>query len=283
MNLDHYREQIWKGLESGAVDYKIGDSTKTDLLKIIFTDPSETAKLAAAVSLIRESIPLLPTESDRFEKYFKDYSKLPFNTSTLEFKGKISSGSQSDVYLLESKDRKLPSYALKLLTVGLKGSTVNELAQDLKAEYESTKNVFKDVPEVLPKEMVLILDNPSIHARNEATVGIVERFYGEDLRDFFTGLSHEELLNIVKSDPRFRDVLARFTAVSVNHERETGEIMDLTGLNNLSIVKRDNNYELIFLDPHTAYPQDEHDNRGERLKKLLAYMEEVCRLGLQND
>ena len=140
-------------------------------------------------------------------------------------------------------------------------------AADYRKEFERVKNIYKDIPDVVPGEAWLV-------ARN------VRKFFGTGIRDLFTDISFEELKQLIAKEPGFADTIKKFTADSLNHEAQTGEVVDFLGPKNLSVDRTEDSHRLILLDPHAIQSTHSSDQeRNERLRKDLEYLKTVTGVG----
>ena len=101
---------------------------------------------------------------ERFQKnlkYFRDIAELPINPESFDFKDKIGSGGECNAYLLESREpEKRESVVLKVshFKQGDPRSLAAQAA-DYRTEFERVKNIYKDIPDVVPGEAWLVARN----------------------------------------------------------------------------------------------------------------------------
>lgn len=209
-----------------------------------------------------------------------DFSKLPFNVALLENRGKIGEGGESEVYLLESRQDNKPSYVVKIThTFYDSDSSALAEAEEIKEDYGRVKEIYAEIPGLIPKEHLVILENPNIASRHKSTVGVVQRFYGHNIHDFFEGFSVNEVLAQASRDSRLADKIRKFAQITLKHDEAEQEMVDVFGEKNLCLVKKGNSFDLILLDPHVIYATDPDSLAEEKLTELysrvISYLREV--------
>ncbi len=272
----HYKDLTKTAVEEAVVDYEKGSKKKAELFDGILKSPGKYQKLVSALLFIKECMPDGLSKSLAKKLDANDYEKLPFNPEQLELKGVTGKGAVSKVFLLESKNSRVPSYVLKL---GYKNfgslDEILNIAKQAQKDYEKIRDIYKELPGFIPEEMTVLLS----HRKNgESAVATIQKFLGNNLRDLFEDISREEFLELMRCYPSFRNDFIKFTEISTNLEKDTGEVIDLLGNKNLSITEKEEAPRLVFLDPHLISSTSSKDkDRSHHLKSHLAYLENIKR------
>lgn len=224
-------------------------------------------------SLFRFLHCLVPVFSDPSKnlKHFRDTSQLPLNMDLYEFRDKIGKGGESDVYLLESKNpAKTPSLVIKIHLQKQKSREgLVEEAKRTKMEYEKVRNLYQSTPGVVPNEHILIAKDirKTPLFKNGPGVVILQQYFGKNLKDIFSEIPTEELVQIMKKEPDFATEMLEFINTTIQHELETGEVVDFLGPKNLSVAEEGGRHKLIMLDPHVIYSSR---TNNQKVREMLA-------------
>lgn len=244
-------------------------------IKNIFSpESSKYLRLTAFLHLIENAIPA--SLLDKYKKSFYDVSRLPFDLNEYSFEGRIGHGSESIVYLLKAKEKGDLSYVLKMLRpIKYKDTNTNtliELAKKRKQECEDMKKLFSAMPDLIPEENFVIMENPK---RGEGGVVVsVQKFGGYDMKDLFD-VPIEEIQKIYKENSDFQKEMKTFAKINMQMYQEKGEMIDLTGPNNVSLIRtEEGNTHLVFIDPHLTCSNDpknseEKESFKKREKRLM--------------
>lgn len=259
-SLEHYKKTFMWMAERGLADYRQGSEEKMDLFRQATARRTGKAqRMLAAFKLIKEFLPSNERTEKAIDGYFKDTSRLPFNTETLEYKGHIGGGAACDVLLLESTADGSPSYVVKVqrrINPKVQGETVEATAANLKHEYERIRQIYADIPEIIPKEFTMVMESP-FKADAGPAVALVQRYYGRHIRDLFSEISREELAGICEREPELKQTLDKFIDITKQHFDDDGEILDFFGPKNLSVVEEAGRHQLVLLDPHVTYSKSD--------------------------
>ena len=95
------------------------------------------------------------------------------------------------------------------------------------------------------------------------------------MKDFFS-LSADNLFREAKIYPVFENQIKKFSRITFDRERETGEVIDILGPKNISVIKSGDQKRLILLDPHgIIYNSNELDEvKKEKLKQRLGFLKQ---------
>jgi len=272
MESGYYKEKFQDAIGEG-----IGQKDEKSWQELFgnFGEIGKYRKTVAIISMIakiapgfvsRKTLEMIPTE---------DPNTLPFNLEELDFSGKIGSGGEHKVFLLKSKDEKNPSYVLKI-NFQNHGHLDNiiEKAGEFKKEFEELRDIYSDIPGLIPDEMTIVISHPK---NKKPAMATVQKFLGKNLRDVITGFKEEELLSILRENPKLRGDLVQFYEITMRRYKSNESVADLLGENNLSVVENKDGYSLVFLDPHSSIKKDEPiHGRHERLKEYLEKIGSVC-------
>lgn len=242
--------------ERGLADYRAGSEDKMDLFRQVVSPKTGRAeKIRAAFKIIREFLPNNERTDKIIESYFRDTSKLPFSPEKLEYKGSIGGGAACDALLLESQEDGLPSYVVKVQRAvhpRVKGPTIEETASNMRREYERIRDLYCDVPEIIPKEFTVVIESP-FRFNQEPMVALVQSYYGRNIRDLFTEITPQEIEALCETEPEFKQTLNKFITTTQQIYDDKQEIVDLFGPKNLSVIENSGKHSLMLLDPHLTY------------------------------
>ncbi len=182
-SFEHYKRVMIRSAERGLIDHEVGPENRSDIVgRLTSLSTTNEDRLIAAFQLAKELLPKNKYTESFIKKFAFDPNKLPFNLDTFEFKGRVGEGSICEVYLLESKDNNVPSYAIKIQKNKKLENNAGQVAQkakDSSNEYQYIQNMYKDVPGLVPEEFTLVIENPRNYIfKNEPRVALVQKFYG---------------------------------------------------------------------------------------------------------
>ncbi len=275
--LNFYKQQINRAIEEGVVEYQKGEKKTSELIKDIFGGETKYIKMLSAISLLSELMPDSIFEKVKKILDRKDFSKLPFDPKKYKFIEKISNGAVSSVHLLEAINDDEPSYVAKFDYINY-GSLdkIREIAKQQNKEFKIIKDNYSDLPNLIPDEVTFITTDKK---DGSPIIATLQKYLGKDIRDVFTEIEKEELVELLKSNARLRDEFVIFVDKTVELKNNNGEIIDFLGLKNLSIIIIDDEPHLMFIDPHNIYSIDSKDtDRLSKLEKAVSYLEEIKNL-----
>jgi hypothetical protein len=189
-------------------------------------------------------------------------NNLPFRSEDYEFNGMIGGGGENDVYELFSKDGSHPSWVLKVNR--LYGGDVKQLAakaKEIDNEYKEVKSWFLKMPGLVPEEHNVIMEDPR---EKKPAIVTLQGYYGQEIRDLFKELEYGDPEEIFRTNPRLKTEIFNFIKISRDKLQESGDIVDLIGPKNLSIINVKGQDHLIILDPHLISNPRRHE---ESVKK----------------
>ncbi|HEY4493983.1 MAG TPA: hypothetical protein VJB95_00920 [Candidatus Paceibacterota bacterium] len=267
-SFETYKKVLLDTAELGLVHYRVGNENTAELLKeAIAPSTGRADRLVAIFKLINEFLPKNPTTEKAIYSFLYDSSaksRLPFDLKKFSYKGKIGSGAMCQVFLLESKEEGLPSYVIKIQRNKYNNTTTEQATEEAgnsKKEYESIKDIYKDLPEVIPKEFTIVIANPTRSRMDiEPNVAFIQRFYGKDIRDFFKEITPEEIVSLCRADAHLLATIKKFIDITLKTYEEKGIVVDFFGLKNLAIINEGNKHSLILLDPHIIYREKNKEN-----------------------
>ncbi|MBU0535181.1 hypothetical protein KKC62_03350 [Patescibacteria group bacterium] len=182
---------------------------------------------------------------------------------------RLGSGGMNIVYFFSPHEGKSFSVGLKRRGFDTE-KEAGKFAKAQKTEYEYFRDMYKDVPNLIPEENQVLYRN----YKNEISLMFVRKYVPEPLRDFFK-IPREELENIIISNREFRDQLLKFATISLeNSDTILNEELDILGDKNLAVTGEKGKEKLILLDPHTILAKKPEirsriENRLNQLKEML--------------
>lgn len=207
----------------------------------------------------------LPQCIEKFIVHFLYHTKgLPFNEELYDFEGRIGDGGQSRVYLLKGKQDDVQSWVIKTTRPEKQGENALAFAKNLQAEHAYMEEVYRDVPELMPEQHILVMEDPFYKGYDVAT--ILQHFEKGEIKDLFS-LTPTMITDLAKRDAFFKNQLLSFCQVTLAHEAEHGETIDLLGKENVAVIMNHNIPRLKVLDLHPLYASsgplvDENDRRN---------------------
>lgn len=269
-SLEYYKERFSEATEEGLRHEK-GSIDWAEFIRS-FSQKGKYNKVTSLIRLIKELAPGMVSENLLKIIPKDDPTNLPFNPDKLEFRGKIGKGGEHKVFLLEAKDSSQSSYVLKINHQVLGGlDQVKKKAARFKQEYEEIKDRYKDLPGIIPEELTIITPNLKTGKPAMATI---QKFYGNQIRDLLKDFNQEELISLMGQEPKLYSEFKKFYEITEKQYCQNGVAVDLLGDKNLSIVKTDDGFKLIILDPHSSVYKASGD---KRIKEQEIYMQ-----GLKN-
>lgn len=257
-SFEHYKNTFFTTAERGLGDYRVGTEKTIDLFKkTVGLDTSRAERLIAVFKLIKEFLPQNAVTDKMIESFSADPSRMPFDFQRFSFEGKIGRGAQCEAFLLSSKEQGLPSYVVKMqngVTPEMQAPTLAETAKNLKNEYEFIRDMYEELPEIIPPEFTIILENIALtRFVKKPQIAFIQRFYGKDIKDFFKEVSLDEILSLCRLDVNFLVSLKKFIDITLKTYEEKGIIVDFFGPKNLAVINQEGHFSLMLLDPHVIY------------------------------
>jgi hypothetical protein len=204
-------------------------------------------------------------------------AELPFDPDKFKFQGLRGKGGQSKVYLLESLEKELPSYVLKIFRdtyIKKYFKNTDEVGRLFKEELEQVREWYsKDLRDIFLQEFLIKLKSP---ADKKESLAILQPYQTGEIKDIFTGITKDELIKLLDTDPVLKNKFIKFVKQSIIHEKATEEVLDFLGDKNLSLVSTENENQLVILDPHHVHKTSNKENdSGKRCQEKLEYLKEV--------
>ncbi|MEX2028983.1 MAG: hypothetical protein WD963_00685 [Candidatus Paceibacterota bacterium] len=251
---------------------------KRELLKESLVAEGKYKKFVSLLSMLKSLSPTKMGPADStLKRLFYHSENLPFNPEKFRFEEtNLGNGGQMRVYLLESKTN-APSMAIKVPRPENETLDAVKLITRLKQERESIEKLYSAIPDLVPQEHYIVMEDPFKKGRQAAT--IVEEFIGGEMFDIFS-FSPEELHTLTKNDSSFKNQLIKFIQITLRNESTNGEVVDILGPKNIIAVKTQNNsYGLILLDPHGYIKtKGNTDPRQIRAQEKLDFLKQVLSL-----
>lgn len=279
-SLEQYGHSFKEAAARGLYEYQVGTEAKLDLFKKALSPRTGNAeRISTAFKFINELLPQNEKIKRLMNRIFEDPKELPFDMERFSFRGRIGSSSECEVLLLESRENGLPSYVLKIQKRDSRDNLDDEVRtlNQEKREYEDIQKLYGAIPDFIPKEFSLIVQNPSKYIK-ESRIALVQQFQGFDLRDFFDDLSEGEILRLCKQDPKFLTNLRSFLDITQKTLDEQGMIIDIFGQKNLVVARDGNKFKLMFLDRHLFYMKDDKESWDKvNADSFVAYLRHLKR------
>jgi len=257
-NFEHYKKQFNKAVEKVVVDKDARETKLSDHLATLFG--IKETKFNRTVAMLSIMCLALPADIRRGYKT----ENLPINPESYEFKeGQVGAGGENYVYLLESKDVNLPSLVMKINH--LDNGDIEKLAVragEIKKEYEEVASWYKEMPGFVPQEHSVIMENPR---NGKPAIITMQQYYGNKVRDIFKLAREKDFAEMLKENPRLADDIFNFVRITEEKEEETGDMVDLLGHRNVSVIKIKNENRLILLDPHLV--SEPHRSEASRKRE----------------
>lgn len=270
-SLEFYKEKATDAMQEG-LSHEKGSKNWEELLGGLKQE-GKCQKVISLMRIIKELAPDMISEKIFNMLPKEDSSLLPFNPDKLEFKGKIGKGGEHYVFLLESTNSSDPSYVLKMNYQYLGGlEKVQKNAVEFKKEYEEIREKYSALPGIVPEELTFITSNLKTGKPIMATI---QKFYGGKIRDLLNDFNKEELVELLKKEPRLLDEFRQFCQITEKEYREKGVAVDLLGDKNLSIIEAEDGLRLIILDPHSSVSKVKKDDRTERQESYMRKLKNI--------
>ncbi len=265
-----YQKKISQAQEVARSGREFKDRKLNDSWRGLFNaKASKFERLTAFLSIVQN---FLPADSSQYAT-----DNLPFHPADYEFNGMVGGGGENDVYELSAKKENIPSWAMKINR--LYGGDVKELtakAKEINSEYKEVKSWFQDMPGLVPEEYNMIMEDPR---DKKPAIVTLQKYYGQEIRDLFKELEGGGAERIFKDNPQLKDEIFNFIRISEGRLRENGDIIDLIGPKNLSVIDINGQDHLVVLDPHLiSNPRrqqesvkKEQNDRLDSLRELSGY------------
>jgi hypothetical protein len=267
-SLEFYRERVEDALREGLNDHQ----DKKDWQELLsgLKQPAKYPKVVALLGIIKRLAPDMVTKKVLAILPQDDPSRLPFNPKKLEFKGNLGRGGEHKVYMLESTDSRIPSYALKLNSQS-RGDLgeIQKRASVFRKEYLDIKQRYAAIPGIVPDEHTLITHDLR---KGRPIMATVQKFYGGRIRDFFNDISREELMELLRNNPGFREDFIKFQQIAEKEYHDNATSIDFPGDKNFSVIDAADGPKLVILDPHNSVLET---SEPDRVTKQAKYMVEL--------
>lgn len=277
MKFERGKYILREGLDDLLKNNSDEEADRKKLWREAWDSKSRYKRMIGLTGLMRSILPERVKEINESlrQKLFPYPGYLPFSPEEYDFKSEnIGNGGQSRIYILASRNEK-PSWALKILRPDNKSLTYEEQIEELKSEYKKIKGIYKTIPDLIPPEYHLALNDP--FEKDRPAAAILQPFINGRIKDLFSHFP-EELEKIKEEDPYFKDQLIEFLRVTLEHENRTGEIIDFLGSENVVVVdNKEKGHRLVMIDPHVIYSTWEETNpkKLKRIKTKLGWLKEI--------
>lgn len=250
-SIEHYREQIIRAADHAFVDSKKSVETVEALLGRIFDPRGGTFyKAVSLFRLVRNFVPEGPESQERYRRFFRNPTLLPFDPEKYNFSERIGSGHNSDVFLLEAQGEIRESLVMKLEYIGTKDlSQLEDKAKQNQKDYKFISEWYKSISGLIPPIYSLVLHSPVRKGGHKAAVVSVQRFMGRHLQDVALEITQSEWQKLVAQNSQLLEQLREFVRITKQHIGDEGRVIDLLGRKNLSVAESKQGTALVFIDP----------------------------------
>ncbi len=231
---------------------------------------------------IKDGLPESFLDSEWLKNRFYQTDELPFNPENFLFKHILGHGTTSEVYLLKNKDKKKTSWALKVLKesyIKKNFDNIHEAAVFFREELAEIKSWYgEEMEHLFLQEFFIESKGP----KGKPAFIILQEYLNGFLRDIFEDLDEKDWEEI-RRDVGLRRDLLDFINKTLEHERKTGETLDLIGKKNISInynVDHEGNEskKLVILDPHWIHYTKDGAEAVERTCEKLERLREIKKI-----
>jgi hypothetical protein len=238
---------------------------------------SKSEKLLEILHIIKKLLPENFFGKTNIKEKIYNTTELPFNPDKFKFKGLKGRGGQSQVYLLESLEKELPSYVLKMFRdtyIKKFFENSDEAGRLFKEELEKIMEWYsEDLHDIFLQEFLIKLKSPTL---KKESLAILQPYQTGEIKDIFTEISKKELIELLNSDTILKEKFKKFVKETIMHAESTEETLDFLGDKNLSIIFTKDEEKLVILDPHHIYKTSDKENGcGEKCQEKLKYLKEV--------
>jgi hypothetical protein len=264
-----YKQAVGREIERVFIDKSppqgFGESVRT----LFKEGVGKRDRLGAALQVINLMLPQPAKDAIRSKlDYTQD--KMPFLPDDYELEGNRSGG-MNDVFLLESKNNEV-SYVLKVLKDEVGESNTNKLvaiATEQKRDYDNVSEKFAHMQDFVPPEYFIIAHGPR---SGEPSVVAIQPFIGGRIRDIFSDINKEELVDLLSKNGALKNQLREFVKVIKENKFLIDNELDLIGQNNLAVVGEGGNEKLLLLDAHSRTPQARAKHFREEIDRRVNYL-----------
>lgn len=265
-SFDYYRTYLTRAFSHAFVDSS-RPADRLALLRAVWMNRSKYEKAVAVFQCLKSFIPDFVNNRINYEKFFRYYGQLPINPDRYELKQFLSSGHNSNVYLLSPKESYLKPLVLKVQFVAGSDSerTIKTASADIR-DFEMVKAFYGFIPNLIPDQFTFVMTSPQ-RPFKRAVVGAVQEYIGEQVRDVATEIDKEEWLQLIKLHPEIGVNLRSFVAITDKIFNEQGLIIDIMGKRNLVVGQKPFPPRLVFLDCSGIKRFDQMDASTRKLFK----------------
>ncbi len=276
MEKPNYKNLFIEAVKEGVEEYKPKEKKLHDYKDQIFNGEKRGRykKVVAATQLLLNCFPEKVSEKIKTALDNQDYDKLPFDFEQYNFQEKIGKGAVTKVHLLQAKDETDPSYVVKIGYIQ-KGDVnkLQKIAQTQHEEYEKIKDTYKDIDGFILKEQSMITTDKK---NGEPVIATIQEYAGNNMRDFFTEIKKDELIDLLRENDEFREEFLKFAEITLHLANNENLIIDFLGNKNLSVVEVNGSPHLRFIDPHNlSSTVSDDDKRIKDLQEAIDYIKEI--------
>lgn len=268
--------KVAQATENAFFNHERGRDAEEAWRVLTDSDAGNFRRTEAVFVIIRNVMPDAVFEKLTGRQYKYRHDVLPIDPEKYVFDEKvIGGGAECNVYRLNSLDPTLPSLVIKIdQFITRSTDKLLDLASAVKREYEEKKEWYRELPTLIPDEYHFIGKSPR---GGKKALFTIQEFLGntDEMADIFRGVSREELLSLLRMNPRLADDFRKFVEITVWHAREKNEMIDTIGERNLALVERQSDIRIILLDPHLTKHPFADTKESKEIQADLEYLESI--------
>lgn len=248
--------------------------------KLIAPGIPQFERTRALFSILRDAVPDPVFKKLTGKRYEYQEEVLPIDPTRFQFESrKVGNGGECMVYKITALDPDSPSYVIKI-DQRSGAMTVDELVargKQVKGEYETVREWYRDLPGLIPEEMQFIAKSPRGGGNALFTI---QEYYGtaEQIHDLFRGYPKDQLIALLRSDQDLADTFRKFASLTIERAQQGGLVPDTLGDRNVVLIDRPNGERKIhILDPHALKDlhAPKYPGQAERVQADLDFLREV--------
>jgi hypothetical protein len=242
------------------------------------------AKAVRFFELLKKFVPEGLADDKKYRNFFRDISLLPIDPKHYRFRGRVGSGRQSDVFLLEDIDDGKNSLVLKLVYSGTHDpEKLTRQIDKIRAAHETIQEWYRSIPNFIPEQHGMIIESLQRLSERRPAIAIVQKFMGASVRDAAEELPISEWKRLVKEHPHLLKELKDFLRITKMKLEETGNVVDIPGKRNLSLARVRGEPHLAFLDSSDLFKFDDLNQKQKNLvRERMRLLEEKAAIEPEN-
>jgi len=268
-SLDHYLGKISRGADNAFTDPRESlPPIPESAFEAVKPRSNMYLRARAIFGLARRTMPESVWQKLGAGDFFWDVNQLPVNFKKYSLKHRLGSGNQCDAFLLEPNAKSHDEASSLVMKVFQNGSKtleqIHEKAVQVKNDYETLKDWYKDMPGLIPNQAEVILPRFQ-RPHGEPSLVIFQDFLGKGIQDVAHDFSAEHWTKTCAQFPQLNSQLRQFVNITERNIVEKDLVPDLLGRDNLAAAYDKGSVKLVFLDPdgidHISHMDDKTKKR----------------------